>query len=123
MTILFDTSVVVDYLRQRDVAVAFVQSRRATPILAVATVSELYAGARSRREETRIERIIVTSRILLVSVEIAKLAGQHMKHYRASHGLDIVDALIAATAEEHRLTLATLNVKHFPMLKGLKPAY
>lgn len=46
-----------------------------------------------------------------------------MKHYRASHGLVDVHALTAATAEHHRLKLATLNVKHCPMLKGLKRAY
>ena len=45
------------------------------------------------------------------------------KHYQRSHGLEFPDALIAATAEHHGLTLATLNVKHFPMFRNLKPAY
>lgn len=46
-----------------------------------------------------------------------------MRHYRASHAIDLPDALIAAAAEHHGLTLATLNVKHFPMLNGLRRAY
>ena len=33
------------------------------------------------------------------------------------------DAIIAATAEAERADLKTLNVKHYPMIKGLKPAY
>ena len=40
-----------------------------------------------------------------------------------SHGIDIPDAIIAATAEHHGLRLATLNVKHFPMFPKLKRAY
>ncbi len=40
-----------------------------------------------------------------------------------SHGLDDIDALIAATAEHHGLRLATLNVKHFPMFPKLRRAY
>ena len=40
-----------------------------------------------------------------------------------SHSVELGDALIAATAEHHDLKLATLNVRHFPMFKRLKPAY
>jgi predicted nucleic acid-binding protein len=43
--------------------------------------------------------------------------------FAPSHGLDDVDAIIAATAEHHGLRLATLNVKHFPMFPKLKRAY
>ena len=35
------------------------------------------------------------------------------------HGLDTPDALIAATAFEEELTLATKNRKHFQMIRGL----
>ena len=40
-----------------------------------------------------------------------------------SHGIDIPDAIIAATAEHHGLRLATLNTKHFPMFPKIKRAY
>ena len=46
-----------------------------------------------------------------------------MRHFHKSHGIDIPDALIAATAEHHELRLATLNVKHFPMFPKLRRAY
>ena len=35
----------------------------------------------------------------------------------------LADAMIAATAQAERAELKTLNVKHYPMIKGLKPAY
>jgi hypothetical protein len=34
-----------------------------------------------------------------------------------------MDALIAATATAGNAELKTLNVKHYPMFKGLKPPY
>lgn len=46
-----------------------------------------------------------------------------MRHFAPSHGLDDLDAIIAATAEHHGLELATLNTKHFPMFRRLKRAY
>ena len=51
------------------------------------------------------------------------IARKFARHFQASHGLDVSDALIAATAEQHGLALATLNIKHFPMFKGLKRPY
>jgi predicted nucleic acid-binding protein len=43
-----------------------------------------------------------------------------MRHFAMSHGIDIPDAIMAATAEHRGLRLATLNVKHFPMSPKLK---
>jgi predicted nucleic acid-binding protein len=58
-----------------------------------------------------------------VTGDIAKRAGVFVRHSHASHGTSPIDAIIAATAEHHGLRLATLNVKHFPMLPKLKRAY
>jgi len=40
-----------------------------------------------------------------------------------SHGVGLADAILAATAEVENAELKTLNTKHYPMLKGLRPAY
>ena len=64
-----------------------------------------------------------STRVLIVTSDIAELAGRMVKHFQKSHGLDDLDALIAATAEQHGLKLATLNTKHFPMFPKLKRAY
>jgi predicted nucleic acid-binding protein len=84
---------------------------------------ELYSGARTQREERRIDTLLASFDRVAIDDSIFRLAGSLLRHYRASSGIDFPDALIAATAEHHGLELATLNVKHFPMFKGLKPAY
>jgi predicted nucleic acid-binding protein len=43
-----------------------------------------------------------------------------LRQYRLSHGLLIIDALIAATALAHGETLYTKNVRHFRMIPGLR---
>lgn len=55
---------------------------------------------------------------------IAVRAGQLLRSHRRSHpSIETVDYVIAATAEIRGAKLATLNVKHFPMVRGLKPAF
>lgn len=123
MTTLLDTNILIDYFREKPSAVLFVEGLNRKPSVSVCTVMELMAGARNQQEEGQIESLPRSASIIPVTLDIARIAGQHVKHYRRSHGLDDLDALIAATAVHHGLKLATINVKHFPMLKGLKRAY
>lgn len=123
MTYLIDTTVLIDYVRLHQRALDFIEGLKAKPSISVVSVQELFAGVHSAREEARIEAYLASPHVLPVTVPIARSAGQHMRHYSPAHGLDDLDAIIAATAEHHGLTLATLNVKHFPMFRGLKRAY
>ena len=123
MTVVVDTNIVIDVLRQRALAIQFLNGLREPPRISVVTVAELYAGARSVREERHIDAILNSSRVEIVNQEIAQTAGQFLKHYQASNGLDEMDAFVAATAKHLDLKLATLNVKHFPMFPKLKPPY
>ncbi len=34
--------------------------------------------------------------------------------------IDLADLLIAATAKSHKIPLATINIKHFSRVRGLK---
>ena len=123
MTALVDTNIVIDFLRRRPSAHDFFQTLVGKPALSVISVMELMHGARTRNEEARIDRIVDSATVLPVTIKIAEAAGRMTKHYQRSHGLEFPDALIAATAEQHGLKLATLNVKHFPMFPRLKPPY
>jgi predicted nucleic acid-binding protein len=43
-----------------------------------------------------------------------------METLALSHGLQMGDALIAATGLEHQLTVLTANTKHFSAVQGLQ---
>ena len=54
---------------------------------------------------------------------VAARAGLLKAQYGPSHGLGLADAIIAATVQAEECNLATLNVRQFPMLADLEPAY
>ncbi len=124
MSVLLDTCVVVDVLRHNRAALTCLRSLTVIPSIAPVTLLELSVGFRSRRDERDAQALLESWTVAHIDdPDLWRRAGQFMKHYAASHGLDEMDALIAATAEHHGLKLTTVNVKHFPMFKGLKPAY
>lgn len=123
MPALLDTCVLVDLLRRNARAEQAVLDFDEPPRVCAVSRMELHAGARSQREQARIDAVLAAFPEVEVAADVFKGAGAFLRHYGKSHGLDIPDALIAATAEHHRLKLATLNVKHFPMFARLKPVY
>ena len=120
---LLDTCIVIDVLRGREPALAFVNGLRETPSLSVITATELIAGVRNARERRQIERLLEVYVVHDIGLEIASLAGDYVRRYGPSHGVDPIDALIAATAKTRNLELATLNLKHFPMLDSRERPY
>jgi predicted nucleic acid-binding protein len=123
MAILVDTNILMEFLRKVPVAVAWLDGQTNRMAISVVTVLELYAGARSQHEERDIATLCQKLACLPVGREIAEHAGALMRHFHKTHGIDVPDAIIAATVEHHGLRLATLNVKHFPMFPKLKRAY
>ena len=74
-------------------------------------------------EQAVLDDFVSLFRIVPVSVNIAKAGGLYKRDYGKSHGVGLADAVLAATAEAENAELKTLNTKHYPMFKGLKPAY
>jgi predicted nucleic acid-binding protein len=121
--ILVDTNIVIEFLRGSPNAVSWLEALDERAALSAISVMELYAGARSQRDERDIVALCRQFACLAVGQQIGERAGAIMRHFHKSHGMDIPDAIIAATAEHHGLRLATLNVKHFPMFPKLRRAY
>jgi predicted nucleic acid-binding protein len=120
---LLDTCIFVDLLRGHAASAVFVNKLKSQTALSVVSATELIAGCKGLRERRRIDQITMTSRLLAVDLEVAVLAGTYMNRFAKSHGLDPIDAIIAATATHHDLPLVTHNLKHFPMFPGLKRPY
>jgi len=89
----------------------------------VVSRTEILAGMRAP-EKRATERLLNTLTWVPVDVEIADRAGELARRYRTSHpGVDTVDYVIAATVVVNEVVFYTRNVKHFPMIKGLRDAY
>ncbi len=121
--ILPDTDVLVDFFRGNGKGVAFVNAHAARIILSSIVVAELFAGVRGPDEQTVLEDFVSLFHVVPVTAEIAKAAGLYKRDYGASHGVGLADAIIAASAQAEKAALKTLNIRRYPMIKGLKPAY
>jgi hypothetical protein len=120
---LLDTDVLIDFLRGYDKAVDYVTANSHKIILSSIVVAELYAGVKGAAELTALDNFISLFTVIPVTSEIARVGGLFKRDYAKSHGVGLADAIIAATCESENAALKTLNVKHYPMMKGLKPAY
>lgn len=123
---LLDTSVAIDHLRGAPPAVDLLSSLIETeePFLASEIVRfELLAGVREKEVEA-LEQFFSALSWMPIGEEVARAAGSlAQRHRRAHSGIDDADYLIAATALLLDAELLTTNVRHFPMIAGLEPAY
>lgn len=124
--ILVDSDVLIAHLRGVESARNWLLgARRDHGRLAASmvTVTEIRGGMRfgERRE---VGELLATLHLFDVDQQVAVRAATFMRRYRRSHsGIGLGDYLIAGTQEVHGLDLATLNVRHFPMLPDLAPPF
>jgi hypothetical protein len=122
-TILVDTDIIIDFLRRDPHAVAHFKSFSNELCVSAVTVTEIYAGVRGKGEEAEVEKLFSLFPVFSATYEIGREAGKLVRQYRSSRAVETADAIIAATCIVMDLELHTLNVKHFPMFKGLQPPY
>lgn len=126
MTVVLDTTILIDHLRERAEANRALGEafRGGRPIFAsVLTKTELLGGLRPGEHEpvaTLFREIAWAD----VDNGVAERAGELAFRYRRSHpGIEVVDYVIAATAELLGAELWTRNRKHFPMFPSLRDPY
>jgi hypothetical protein len=112
---VLDTDVLIDLLRGREATRAFLHDLAAhsVPCCSTISVAEVHAGMR-QEETARTTDLLDGLVILPVTREIAEVAG-HFKRRSKSRRLELADCLIAATAHVEGASLATGNVKDYPM--------
>jgi hypothetical protein len=87
--------------------------------LSAVTLMELYFGALNKRELTKIKSQLLNLEVIDLDKEISMTATSLIEKYAKSHGLQIPDALIAATSICNRIELLTLNIKDFWFIEGI----
>lgn len=125
MTVVVDTSVLIDVLRGDPGAAASLRVEREAGPLHASEVTrlEVLAGMRPREEDAT--RAFFTALVWHpVDERVAEIAGElGLRWLAGNRGIDTADLAIAATAIALDARLLTRNVKHFPMFSELSPPY
>jgi predicted nucleic acid-binding protein len=118
VTVLVDSDIVIEVCRERDSAILSrwreLEESDSAILYSPITSAELWAGARTREHEalTNFFRALLC---VPIDYETGRQAGDYLRRYRKSHGVELGDALIGAAAHLNGATLWTRNRKHYPM--------
>jgi hypothetical protein len=123
LKIVSDTNIIIDHLRNIPRATSLleeIENGSFEGYISTITILELMAAPKmtEQRFET-IKALVEMFEHVPVDERIATVAGRYLAKYRASHGLEPMDAIIAATASVNEAVLFTLNTKHFKFIEGL----
>jgi predicted nucleic acid-binding protein len=125
VTVLVDTSVLIDYLRGHPGAAELLEDERAVAPLHASEIThlEILAGMRTGEEDGT--RVLLSTIIWHpVDAEVAEEAGALGRRWLPSHhNIDSADLAIAATAILNDSRLLTRNTRHFPMFADLQAPY
>lgn len=119
--ILVDTSVVIDFLRRKEKRGSWLYQIAVKKVklwVSILTHTELYSGAsvwENEKARKDLEKVLVGLKLIGVNEKVSIKAGK----IRSRYGIELIDAMIAGTAIENKLELATLNQKHFKGIRGL----
>lgn len=117
MGILIDTDVLIEYLRGNETVVGNITgyyNLKKRLCFSPVTRAEIVVGLRKGEEEVT-SNLFNLMECLKIDDAVGHKAGEYMKAFRASHSLEIADALIASTAFINNVSLWSLNKKHYPM--------
>ena len=118
MTVVVDSDVLIEVSRNRDgrliSAWLTLTESEIEVMYSPVSAAELWAGALPHEHDV-LTRLFRSLRCALSDEETGKLAGNYLRRYRKSHGLELPDALIAAAAVQNQAALWTRNRKHYPM--------
>jgi predicted nucleic acid-binding protein len=118
--VIFDTDVLV-WASRGNLRAARTIDAATDRTLSIISFMELLQGARSKLESRQIRQSLrqLQFRILPLSETIGATAAAIIEQHALAHGIQLADALIAATAIEADHPLCTANVKHFRPINSL----
>jgi len=116
---LVDTDVLIDVQRGHSPALAWFAGLAQVPAVPGFVVMELIQDARDIREIRKSLKLVAPFVIVWPSATDCDRALSDFTTYHLSHGLGLLDSLIAACAIGHSATLYTFNVKHYQAVPNL----
>lgn len=119
---LVDTDVLIDVQRGHPPALAWFAGLTDLPAVPGFVVMELVQDARNSREIRQARKLVAPLKIVWPTETDCGQALSNFTAYHLSHGLGLLDALIAACALGLSATLFTFNDKHYRIVPGLVTA-
>jgi predicted nucleic acid-binding protein len=121
MKAVFDTSILIDHMRNVSGAVEIVmkmEKNEVEGIISVLTAAELFAGdeCSDKEKKDKILNFLKTFKNIEVTCEIAEKAGDFARKYK----VHLSDCIIAATAFHQNCILWTKNAKDFEKIKDIR---
>jgi predicted nucleic acid-binding protein len=118
MTVLIDSDILIEVSRGRnaDIVAKWIDlsNSDAAVLYSPVSVAELWAGARPS-EFDALKNLFRALTCTPIDEGAGRQAGDYLRQYRRSHGVEVADALIAAGAVGNGAQLWTRNRKHYPM--------
>jgi predicted nucleic acid-binding protein len=117
---IFDTDVFIWVQRGNRKAAALIDDE-AERFLSVQTLMELLQSAKNKEQQRTVKRFLADFgfTVLPLTENIGHRALVYVEEYGISNGMRAGDAIVAATAIENGMMLATGNFKHFRTVKDL----
>lgn len=118
---LFDTDIFIWVQRGNEKAAALME-KAAERYISIQTYMELLQCATDKRQHRLVKQFVADFGFIVLPLteNIGHRALVYVEEYALSHGLRAGDAIIAATATENNLPLASGNAKHFRAIKELE---
>ena len=120
--VLVDTSIIIDFFRKKKKSKSILWKVKDSSKCSMSSITlfELLSGAKNEQHFEDIKIISNWIETIYLDDEIAKLSAMIYRDLKKGNQLiEFRDIFIAATAQHHQFSLATLNVKHFDRIQGL----
>ncbi len=117
--ILLDTDVMVDILRGYETAKQWLRSTQEIGVPGLVAM-ELIQGCQNAKEQKQLEKALSIYQLYWPDENDCDRALASFSSHHLSDNIGLLDALIAETAIGANAELATFNVKHYRVLKGLR---
>lgn len=116
---ILDTDVLILLEKENPAAIGWYSGLVETPFVAGFAALELLNGSENAADLRRIELFLKDFMLLWPDEAALDRAALEYGALRLSHGIGVLDMLIAVSAISHAEDLVTFNVRHFRAVPGL----
>lgn len=121
--LIFDTDVLIWYFRGMEKAKKFLADiPLEMKVIPSPVYMELLQGCLNKEEVKTVKEFVAQNFLEIIhpNEAVSEKAVSLIEKYSLSHGLRVIDALVASTALVSEFHLSAANTKHYRFIKGLK---